>query len=115
MCSSMNADSRRAHSAARSAMTRMIVYEAVPFSAGGDSNERVDHTEAVGNSTNSTNDTSAVRASETLDWAALSVYLRDALPREASFERRYGRQRLADDAVVTQFPGGHSNLTYLVG
>jgi len=95
----------------------MIVYEAVPFSAGGDSNERVDHTEAVGNSTNSTNstnDTSAVRASETLDWAALSVYLRDALPREGSFERRYGRQRLADDPVVTQFPGGHSNLTYLV-
>jgi aminoglycoside phosphotransferase (APT) family kinase protein len=92
-------------------MTRMIVYEAVSFSAGGDSNERVSDTEVVGDSRG---DTSAVRASEALDWEALSAYLREALPREASFERRYGRLPLVDAPVVTQFPGGHSNLTYLV-
>ena len=89
----------------------MIVYEAVSLSTGGDSNERVSDTEAVGDSGS---DTSAVRASEALDWEALTAYLRDALPREASFERRYGRPFPVDAPVVTQFPGGHSNLTYLL-
>ena len=59
-------------------------------------------------------DTSAVRASEALDWEALTAYLREALPREASFARRYGRPPLVDAPVVMQFPGGHSNLTYLL-
>ena len=89
----------------------MIVYEAVPFSAGGDSDERVADTEAV---VSSTDDTGPVRPGEALDWSALSGYLRTALPRVASFERRYGRPPLSGTPTVTQFPGGHSNLTYLV-
>ena len=88
----------------------MIVYEAVPFSAGGNSDERAADLDAAA----AADDTRAVRASEALDWPALSAYLRDALPRQASFERRYGRPPLSGAPKVTQFPGGHSNLTYLV-
>ena len=54
------------------------------------------------------NDSVAVRAGEELDTAALAHYLRDrmaeqssAIDSEASFE-------------IEQFPGGHSNLTYLI-
>jgi aminoglycoside phosphotransferase (APT) family kinase protein len=49
------------------------------------------------------NDARPVRASENLDWERLAEYLRRelALPEAAPLE-------------VRQFPGGHSNLTYLV-
>jgi len=48
------------------------------------------------------NDTQPVRASENLDWQRLAEYLRRELP-------------LPDAPMeVEQFPGGHSNLTYLV-
>ena len=51
-----------------------------------------------------TEDSAAVRAGEELDLAALDFYLRQQLP------------ALDDNAKiqVSQFPGGHSNLTYLV-
>ena len=47
------------------------------------------------------NDTRPVRASENLDWERLAQYLRDALNVNGPIE-------------VEQFPGGHSNLTYVV-
>lgn len=54
------------------------------------------------------NDSSAVRAGEELDLARLNSYLRERLAAEAS-----GFQ--PDTAIeVKQFPGGHSNLTYLI-
>ena len=46
-------------------------------------------------------DTRPVRASEQLDWPRIEPYLRDRLGVDGAF-------------VVEQFPGGHSNLTYLV-
>jgi aminoglycoside phosphotransferase (APT) family kinase protein len=46
-----------------------------------------------------TNDTRPVRPSEQLDWEKLADYLRREL-------------NLTGDMAVTQFPGGHSNLTY---
>ncbi|HEX6642887.1 MAG TPA: phosphotransferase family protein [Thermoanaerobaculia bacterium] len=47
-------------------------------------------------------DTRPVRTSENLDWQRLAEYLR-------------GQLHLPDDTMeVEQFPGGHSNLTYLV-
>jgi aminoglycoside phosphotransferase (APT) family kinase protein len=46
-------------------------------------------------------DTRPVRASENLDWERLAQYLREALNVNGGME-------------VEQFPGGHSNLTYLV-
>ncbi|MDQ6800539.1 MAG: phosphotransferase family protein [Acidobacteriota bacterium] len=48
-------------------------------------------------------DTKPVRASEQLDWSRLEDYLRGALP-------ECGRAPMQ----VEQFPGGHSNLTYLL-
>lgn len=54
------------------------------------------------------NDSVAVRAGEGLDIAALAAYLRDRLAERSS---------AADpDATfeIEQFPGGHSNLTYLI-
>lgn len=54
-------------------------------------------------------DTKAVRASEQLDWGALADYVREKLSAVAGqlFET-------AAPMVVEQFPGGHSNLTYLL-
>jgi aminoglycoside phosphotransferase (APT) family kinase protein len=53
-------------------------------------------------------DTRPVRASEQLDWARLAAYLRAELPRHSDqFES-------AAEMEVEQFPGGHSNLTYLL-
>ncbi|HEV2861720.1 MAG TPA: phosphotransferase family protein [Pyrinomonadaceae bacterium] len=54
-------------------------------------------------------DTRPVRASEQLDWAALDGYLRETLPGVAGVELE-GSASL----TVEQFPGGHSNLTYLL-
>src|SRR2546430_92550 len=51
-------------------------------------------------------DTAPIRAGEELDLKALGAYLREHLP-ELS-----GREPLTIE--VEQFPGGHSNLTYLV-
>ena len=59
--------------------------------------------------TQTSNDTRPVRTSENLDWQQLANYLR----------RELGPQNIAgfDPAAamqVAQFPGGHSNLTYLI-
>jgi aminoglycoside phosphotransferase (APT) family kinase protein len=54
-------------------------------------------------------DTRPVRASEQLDWSALEEYVR---PRLAAVP---GHNFPADaPLVIEQFPGGHSNLTYLL-
>ena len=54
-------------------------------------------------------DATAVRAGEQLDWARLVAWLRERLP-------ACGIPGLdvAQEPDVTQFPGGHSNLTYLL-
>jgi aminoglycoside phosphotransferase (APT) family kinase protein len=52
---------------------------------------------------------SPVRTAEQLDWARLADYLRDALP-----ARGLAGADLSRPMEVEQFPGGHSNLTYLV-
>ncbi len=54
-------------------------------------------------------DTRDVRPTETLDWKALADYLRQNLP--AGQIKGIDLQR---DMDVSQFPGGHSNLTYLL-
>jgi aminoglycoside phosphotransferase (APT) family kinase protein len=54
-------------------------------------------------------DTREVRAGEALDWRALETYLRLYLP----IQQIKGLD-LSRDMEVSQFPGGHSNLTYLV-
>ena len=48
-------------------------------------------------------DTKAVRSSEQLDWAALDAYVRPRLGVDANAQM-----------TIEQFPGGHSNLTYLL-
>jgi aminoglycoside phosphotransferase (APT) family kinase protein len=53
-------------------------------------------------------DTRPVRPAETLDWDALASYLRLVLPDEAM-----PGLDLSRSLEITQFPGGHSNLTYL--
>lgn len=53
-----------------------------------------------------TADTRPVRASENLDWSKLADYLRRELWRTDN--------PVCPDMTVEQFPGGHSNLTYLV-
>jgi aminoglycoside phosphotransferase (APT) family kinase protein len=52
-------------------------------------------------------DSSAVRAGEELDFVVLDPYLREHLPRDSS---EVGTAQIE----IEQFPGGHSNLTYLV-
>src|SRR3984893_8122171 len=54
-------------------------------------------------------DTKPVRPSEQLDWGALTSYLREKIPAIPG-EQFDG----AAPIVVEQFPGGHSNLTYLL-
>jgi aminoglycoside phosphotransferase (APT) family kinase protein len=54
-------------------------------------------------------DTSAVRAAEQLDWDRLSGYLRERLAPCGVDDLDLSRAM-----EVAQFPGGHSNLTYLV-
>ena len=56
-----------------------------------------------------TNDTAPIRAGEELDLAALEKYLRDHLA-ELLLDEPLDHATIA----VEQFPGGHSNLTYLV-
>jgi aminoglycoside phosphotransferase (APT) family kinase protein len=50
-----------------------------------------------------------VRPGEQLDWARLGAWLRDRLP-----ECGVPGLDVSRDPQVAQFPGGHSNLTYLV-
>lgn len=52
-------------------------------------------------------ETIAVRAGETLDWLRLAAYIR------AHFAES-GEPLPHDEMSVVQFPGGHSNLTYLL-
>src|SRR5258708_29401201 len=54
-------------------------------------------------------DAGPVRATEQLDSARLSAYLRGRLP-----ACQIAGLDLSRDMEVMQFPGGHSNLTYLV-
>jgi aminoglycoside phosphotransferase (APT) family kinase protein len=54
-------------------------------------------------------DTGPVRASEQLDWDALAEYARERLAAELG-DRFDARAPM----TVEQFPGGHSNLTYLL-
>lgn len=56
-----------------------------------------------------TSDTNPVRASEQLDWEALANYARENLA--ATLGDRFDRTA---PMTVEQFPGGHSNLTYLL-
>ena len=58
-------------------------------------------------------DTRAVRSAEQLDWAALAAYLREHLPVHHLGHEIDGLD-LSREMEVEQFPGGHSNLTYLV-
>jgi aminoglycoside phosphotransferase (APT) family kinase protein len=58
---------------------------------------------------NQSPDTSPVRESEQLDWESLGVYLRARLPAVIGEEFD-----LTLPLTVEQFPGGHSNLTYLL-
>src|SRR5436190_788864 len=54
-------------------------------------------------------DANAVRAGEQLDWTRLVAWLRERLPTCGVPGLDVRR-----DPEVAQFPGGHSNLTYLV-
>src|SRR5262247_4174421 len=54
-------------------------------------------------------DTAPVRAGEELDWESLEAYLRERLP--STLDGDLDRDARIE---VTQFPGGHSNLTYCV-
>jgi aminoglycoside phosphotransferase (APT) family kinase protein len=54
-------------------------------------------------------ETRSVRPAEQLDWAALAAHLRWHLPPDA-----VKGLDLSADMTVSQFPGGHSNLTYLI-
>jgi aminoglycoside phosphotransferase (APT) family kinase protein len=54
-------------------------------------------------------DAAPVRATEQLDWPRLAVYLRGHLP-----SLPIPGLDLSNEMEVLQFPGGHSNLTYLV-
>src|SRR5438874_4156712 len=59
--------------------------------------------------TANSSDTNPVRASEQLDWDALAGYARERLAAELG-----DRFDAAPPMTVEQFPGGHSNLTYLL-
>jgi len=59
------------------------------------------------NPVNQRSETQPVRASEALDWLALENYLR---PRLAEVLKEHSALPFS----VDQFPGGHSNLTYLI-
>src|SRR4051812_22578135 len=54
-------------------------------------------------------DVREVRADEQLDWPRLVAWLRERLP-----NRAIPRLDLHQEPTIAQFPGGHSNLTYLV-
>src|SRR5215210_9218243 len=53
-------------------------------------------------------DTKPVRDSEQLDWRRIAAYVRAELP------KHIGSFDASSEMQVEQFPGGHSNLTYLI-
>jgi len=57
-------------------------------------------------------DTAPVRAGEELDWKSLEAYLREHLP--SKIDGALDPNTEDAKIEVTQFPGGHSNLTYCV-
>jgi aminoglycoside phosphotransferase (APT) family kinase protein len=57
-------------------------------------------------------DTRPVRAGEDLDWPRLVAYLRERLPACGVSDAALGDPTRAPE--IAQFPGGHSNLTYLL-
>jgi aminoglycoside phosphotransferase (APT) family kinase protein len=57
-------------------------------------------------------DTREVRSAEQLDWPALAAYLREHLPAVPAGREMDGLD-LSAEMQISQFPGGHSNLTYL--
>src|SRR5258708_35719290 len=59
--------------------------------------------------TTDSSDTNPVRSSEQLDWDALAGYARERLAAELG-----DRFDATAPMTVEQFPGGHSNLTYLL-
>jgi aminoglycoside phosphotransferase (APT) family kinase protein len=59
--------------------------------------------------TTDSSDTQPVRASEQLEWDALANYARERLAHQLD-----GRFDAKAPMTVEQFPGGHSNLTYLL-
>src|SRR5262249_17775721 len=63
-----------------------------------------------GNMTLVTSDTASVRPGEELDGETLEKYLREQVPADCLPEP----QRTQAPMQVEQFPGGHSNLTYLI-
>src|SRR5262245_10466708 len=54
-------------------------------------------------------DTAPIRAGEDLDWNSLKAYLRERRPSKLD-----GELDASAPFEVTQFPGGHSNLTYCI-
>jgi aminoglycoside phosphotransferase (APT) family kinase protein len=58
------------------------------------------------------NDARGIRSGEALDWTALAAYLRKELSTRLSGS--LAGLDLSAPMDVSQFPGGHSNLTYLV-
>ena len=70
---------------------------------------RLDRLTGLDAETPALGDTRAVRPTEQLDWDALASYLRLQLPDHA-----IAGLDLSRELEVAQFPGGHSNLTYLV-
>src|SRR5437867_6587679 len=55
------------------------------------------------------NDVTAVRAGEQLDWTRLVAWLRERLPACG-----IPGLNISQEPEIAQFPGGHSNLTYLI-
>ena len=53
-------------------------------------------------------DSTAVRAGEELDSVSLDRYLRERLPAQSA------KSDPVSTIEIEQFPGGHSNLTYLI-
>lgn len=69
----------------------------------------VENVSPVQQNTPDSSDTKPVRASEQLDWGALANYVREKLT--AILGPRFDATA---PMTVEQFPGGHSNLTYLL-
>src|SRR5260370_19250933 len=74
-----------------------------------DASRTVRNSSPAEGATADSSDTNPVRASEQLDWNALSGYARERLAAELG-----DRFDATAPMTVEQFPGGHSNLTYLL-
>ena len=78
-----------------------------PSIADGDAKSEI-RISKLGTSRMINSDTKPVRASEQLDWIKLEDYLRPRLLES------FGHELDSSPMIVEQFPGGHSNLTYLL-